>query len=133
QLRLFRNDYADRGATLAVRLTGTRSNRDAIGARVTLETEQLRVTRIVQAGSGFISQHAKELLFGLGRSKEIRKATIVWPSGLTQTLSDLSPGQRVWIEEGRAVVRSEPFEKPSVPTPVRPPAVHTAEAAAAGT
>src|SRR6185436_6801512 len=96
-------------------------------------TDQLRVTRIVKAGSGFISQHAKELLFGLGRSKEIRKATIVWPSGLTQSLSDLSPGRRVWIEEGRGVVRSEPFEKPSLPSRVPPPAVVTAEAAAAGT
>jgi tetratricopeptide (TPR) repeat protein/peroxiredoxin len=135
QLRLLRNDYADRGAALAVRLIGTKSNRDAIGARVTVETDQLRVTRIVQAGSGFISQHAKDLLFGLGKSKEIRKATIVWPSGLTQTISDLSPGRRVWIEEGGAVVRSEPFAKPGVPSPVRPPApaVHTTEAASAGT
>jgi Tfp pilus assembly protein PilF/peroxiredoxin len=130
QLRLFRNDYAGRGAALAVRLIGTKSNRDAIGARVTVETDQLRVTRIVQAGSGFISQHSKELLFGLGQSKQIRKATIAWPSGLMETLSDLSPGQRVWVEEGRAVVRREPFAKPSAPSPVRPAAVHTAEAAA---
>ena len=61
-----------------------RSNRDAVGARVTVETDRLRRTRIVQAGSGFISQHSKELLFGLGRSQRIVKVTIVWPSGRTQ-------------------------------------------------
>ena len=135
QLRLFRNDYAGRGATLAVRLIGTRSNRDAIGARVTVETDQLRVTRIVQAGSGFISQHSKELLFGLGSSKEIRRATIVWPSGLTQTVTSAPLDHRVWIEEGNAAVRSEPFRKASVPSPAtapRPPAT-TAESASSGT
>src|SRR4029079_790414 len=63
QLRLLRNDFAARGHALAVRLVGTKSNRDAIGARVTIETDRFQVTRIVSAGSGFISQHSKELLF----------------------------------------------------------------------
>ena len=57
QLRLFRNDFASGNGALAVRLTGTKSNRDAIGARVTVETDRGRVTRTVTAGSGFISQH----------------------------------------------------------------------------
>jgi len=135
QLRLFRNDFAGRGATLAVRLVGIRSNRDAIGARVTVETDQGRVTRIVQAGSGFISQHSKELLFGLGPGKEIRRATIVWPSGLTQTITSAPLNHRVWIEEGNAAVRSEPLRKASVPSPAaapRPPAT-TVESASSGT
>ena len=69
---------------LALRLIGTKSNRDAVGARVTIETDQGRATRIVKAGSGFLSQHSKELLFGLGKSQRIVKATIVWPNGLVQ-------------------------------------------------
>src|SRR5262245_58194634 len=59
-LRIFRNDFETTSASLAVRLRGTKSNRDAIGARVTVETDRLRKTRIVQAGSGFLSQHSKE-------------------------------------------------------------------------
>ena len=47
QLRLFRNDYAAGHAALALRLKGTKSNRDAVGARVTIETDQIRITRIV--------------------------------------------------------------------------------------
>jgi Tfp pilus assembly protein PilF/peroxiredoxin len=125
QLRLFRNDYLAGNAALAVRLAGTRSNRDAVGARVTVETDRLRLTKTVQLGSGFISQHSKELLFGLGTSERILKVTIVWPSGLTQTLSDLPLNHRVWIEEGAGAVRTEPFHKSagsSGPAPAVPAA-----------
>jgi Flp pilus assembly protein TadD/peroxiredoxin len=122
QLRLFRDDFAEPNAALALRLTGTRSNRDAVGARVTIETDEIRRTRIVQAGSGFISQHSKELLFGLGKSQRVVKTTIVWPSGLTQTLSDLPLNHRVWIEEGSEPVQTEPFRKKSSPSTAAPPA-----------
>ena len=76
QLRVFRNDFARHAARplapSALR-SGSRhkSNRDAIGARVTVETDRMRRTKIVQAGSGFLSQHSKELLFGLGASERI--------------------------------------------------------------
>ena len=60
-------------SALVLRLTGTKSNRDAVGARVTVETEEGRATRVLMAGSGFLSQHSKELLFGLGRSRRIVK------------------------------------------------------------
>lgn len=118
QLRLFRNDYAAGHATLALRLTGTKSNRDAVGARVTIESggDRRRITRIVTAGSGFLSQHSKELVIGLGATAErVVKATIVWPSGVEQILPALPIGHRVWIEEGKDDVRTEPFHKASVP------------------
>jgi Tfp pilus assembly protein PilF/peroxiredoxin len=120
QLRLFRNDFAPGNASIALRLTGTKSNRDAVGARVTVETDHGKITRIVTVGSGFLSQHSKELLFGLGRSPRSVHVTVVWPSGLVQNFSDLRVNQRAWIEEGRDAVRSEPFgtarggSKPSV-------------------
>ena len=114
QLRLFRNDYGAGHASIALRLTGTKSNRDAIGARVTVETDAIRATRIVMAGSGFISQHSKQLLFGLANSQRIVKVTIVWPSGLVQTVEGLRLNHRVSIEEGSDVVRSEPFRTRSV-------------------
>ena len=115
QLRLFRNEFAGFGATLAVRLAGTAGNRDAVGARVTVETDTLRVTRIVQAGSGFISQHSKELLFGLGESRRLLKLHVRWPGGQTQEFTDVPVGHRTWLEEGNPTVRSEPFGRPGVP------------------
>jgi Tfp pilus assembly protein PilF/peroxiredoxin len=123
QLRLFRNDFAAGNSSIALRLTGTKSNRDAVGARVTVETDQAQTTRVVQAGSGFLSQHSKELLFGLGTSKRIVKVTIVWPSGLVQTVADVPLNHRAWIEEGRESVRSEAFRTAaSAPTTVPPAA-----------
>ena len=100
QLRVFRNDFPGRTAALALRLVGTKSNRDAVGARVVVETDALRRTKVVMAGSGFISQHSQELLFGLGRSQRVVKVEVHWPSGATQTFTDLPINQRVRIEEG---------------------------------
>jgi Tfp pilus assembly protein PilF/peroxiredoxin len=114
QLRLFRNDFAPRGATLAVRLVGTpgrpfesaaghfASSRDAIGARVTVETDRLRRTKVVNAGSGFLSQQSKELLFGLGPSRRVERLTVEWPSGRRQEFTDVPLDRRVRIEEGGA-------------------------------
>ncbi|PYR75372.1 MAG: hypothetical protein DMF86_15515 [Acidobacteria bacterium] len=117
QLRVFRNDYAAGNASVTIHLTGTKSNRDAIGARVTVEADQVRATRIVMAGSGFLSQHSKALLFGLGKSQRINKVTIAWPGGLVQTFSDVPLNRRVWIEEGSETLRSEPFRTASVAPP----------------
>ena len=100
QLRLFRNDFADRGAALAVRLVGKHANRDAVGARVTVETDRMRRTKVVNIGSGFLSQHSKELLFGLGASERIVKLTVEWPGGATQVFSDVPLNHRLRIEEG---------------------------------
>jgi Tfp pilus assembly protein PilF len=111
QLRLFRNDYAGAHARLALRLTGTASNRDAVGARVSLETDAaLSVTKQVRAGSGFISQGSKELLFGLGASHRILKLTVAWPSGKTQEFTDVPLDERLRLTEG-GELRAEPFAK----------------------
>jgi Tfp pilus assembly protein PilF/peroxiredoxin len=107
QLRLFRNDYAAGHASLAVRLRGTRTSRDAAGAQVTVETDRLRRAKSVQIGSGFLSQHSRELLFGLGRSERIVKLTVRWPGGPTQTFTDVPLRHRLWIEEGVGTPRSE--------------------------
>jgi tetratricopeptide (TPR) repeat protein len=113
QLRLFRNVIPELPPAIMFRLTGKKSNRDAIGACITIETELGRQTRFVQAGSGFLAQHSKELFFGLGAAKGPVRATIRWPSGLTQYLSDLPFNHRVWVEEGVPPSRFEPFAKSS--------------------
>jgi len=100
QLRIFRNDFETKSASIAVRLRGTKSNRDAIGARVSVETDRIHKTRIVQCGSGFLSQHSKELLIGLGASERIQKLTVGWPSGATQVFTDVPLNARIRIAEG---------------------------------
>jgi Flp pilus assembly protein TadD/peroxiredoxin len=109
QLRIVRNAMTDIGASVAFRLRGQRSNRDAIGAAVTVEVAGLRQTKYVQAGSGFLSQHTKELFFGLGKAEGLVRATIRWPSGVTQSLAGLPVGSRVEIEEGLETFVAKPF------------------------
>jgi tetratricopeptide (TPR) repeat protein len=112
QLRLLRNVMQSLPPSIAFRLRGTKSNRDAIGAVITLHTDRGQQMRQLQAGSGFLSQHTKELFFGLGNAKPLR-ASIRWPSGLVQELHDLPPNHRIWVEEGVEPVRSEPFRSPA--------------------
>jgi len=109
QLRVLRNVVPSLPPSIAFRLRGTRSNRDAIGAVVTLRTDLGQQTRQLQAGSGFLSQHSKEVFFGLGKAKEPVHVSIRWPSGLVQEFRDLSPNHRIWVEEGADAVRAEPF------------------------
>ena len=116
-LRVFQNDFAPKAATLAVRLVGaegSKSNRDAIGARVVVETDRMRRTKIVQAGSGFLSQRSKELIFGLGESQRVVKLTIAWPSGENQVFTDIPLNTRVRIVEGGATEHT-PFAVGSTP------------------
>jgi len=126
ELRLLRNDFAPRGATLAVRLVGApdpfpsaagrlASSRDAIGARVTVETDRLRRTKVVNANSGFLSQDSRELLFGLGPSRRVDRLTVEWPSGRRQEFTGVPLDHRVRIEE-----RGSPAVEPYASAPPLP-------------
>jgi tetratricopeptide (TPR) repeat protein len=110
QLRLLKNVMERLPPSIAFHLRGVRCNRDAIGAAVTVETTAGRQTRLLQAGSGFLSQHSKEVFFGLGETPGPVNASVRWPSGLVQQLRDLPPSHRIWIEEGAEPVRLEPFQ-----------------------
>jgi len=109
QLRYLKNVLGELPSALSFRLKGTKSNRDAIGAKITIETDAGRQTRFLQAGSGFLAQHTKEMFFGLGSAKSVLRATIRWPSGLVQELKDLPANHRVWVEEEQIPMRIEPY------------------------
>jgi len=109
QLQVLRNAMEEIGNAIVLRLHGNSGNRDAIGAAVTVETGALRQTKYLQAGSGFLSQHSKEMFFGLGKTARAVRATIRWPSGLTQTLEHLPVNQRVEVDEGLQDFAAKPF------------------------
>ncbi len=110
QVRLLKNVTKDLPPSVCFHLRGTKSNRDAIGAAITLETGTTRQVKTVQAGSGFLSQHTKAVFFGLGDAKGPLRASIHWPSGLLQQVSGLELNCRFFIEEGKEAFHSEPFE-----------------------
>ena len=125
QLRLLKNVADDLPPSIAFRLRGVKSNPDAIGAAVSVESGTLRQTKMLQAGSGFLSQHSKDVFFGLGQAKGPVSASIRWPGGLVQQLNNLPINHRVWVEEGATPSRIEPFKAYQPPPGFKPQAAET--------
>ena len=96
---LLRNDGGNRKNWLGIKLIGTRSNRDGIGAKVTLTTEDTTQIREVKSGSSYASGSDTRLLFGLGENQRVKKVSIVWQSGTLQELEDISTNQMLTIVE----------------------------------
>ena len=111
QLRLLRNNLPTTHHSVAFRLEGTESNRDAVGARLVVETASgRRLTRSVRSGSGFRSQPSRTVHFGLGEEDEIREVKVFWPSGRVDILRGLPADHLLLVTEGEEHVTKEPFE-----------------------
>ena len=104
QLVALRNQSAEGRQALVIDLEGTKSNRDAIGAIVRIETEEGSSVQSLSAGSGYISQHTKRLYFGLGDRHRATKVTVLWPSGERSQFAGLEAGYRHLIREGEVNV-----------------------------
>jgi len=91
QLRIFQNRMSPLGASVLFSLRGAKSNRDAIGAVIELETAHGKQVKTLRAGSGFLAQSTKAVHFGLGDETGTVRATIIWPNGEHQTLENLPP------------------------------------------
>jgi tetratricopeptide (TPR) repeat protein/peroxiredoxin len=109
QLRMLCNVMEGRGESICFRLRGHTSNRDAIGTIISVEYPGGTQVKFLQAGSGFFSQHTKELFFGLGEHKGSVLATVRWPSGLVQKFEGLPGNHRIRLEEGSSEFHAEPF------------------------
>ena len=109
QLRILSNQLQNSGHFIAVRLIGTKSNRDAIGAIVNVETHGTRQTHQLSAGSGFASQHTKTMFFGLGESAEPVNITVHWPSGGSDRYDAVPANVRATLEEGSPKAQTSPF------------------------
>lgn len=117
--RLLRNDNGNKNDMLRVKLVGTRSNRDGIGAKVTLTSSKgVRQFAMVKSGSSYLSQSELPLTFGLGKPEAgmTVKLDIVWPSGHRDSIADIKPDQFLTVQEGKGIVSSEPiqFSRPGV-------------------
>jgi hypothetical protein len=105
--RLFRNDGGNRNHFLRVRTVGTRSNRDGIGARVTVIPDGgPRQWGLVKTGSSYASQSELTLTFGLGPTARASKVEVVWPSGVVDTVSSVPADRTITIEEGKGITQA---------------------------
>ncbi len=93
---------------LAVRLQGTRSNRDAVGAEIEIRTARGVQSRLVGAGHGYAGQNSYEQLFGLGGETEIEDVLVRWPSGLWESFGSASARQRMRLVEGQGREQARP-------------------------
>ena len=84
---LYRNTSTDTGHWVELKLVGTKSNRDAIGARATLKAGAKTMIREVDGGNGYAGQSQQRVHFGLGANTSITSVQIRWPSGVVQTLT----------------------------------------------
>ena len=105
---LLRNDVTGNGNWLKVKLVGDKSNRSAIGARVTARYGTKIQAQEVMSQASFFSANDKRLHFGLG-SAEAVDLDIQWPNGAKETLRGIRPNRLVTIREGSGVVKTESF------------------------
>jgi hypothetical protein len=82
-----------------IQLTGTKSNRDAIGSRVRITLGDKSQTRWRISSSGYLSQSDFRLHFGLGDYERIDQIEIRWPTGKIQTLTDIEVNQLIEVKE----------------------------------
>lgn len=106
---LYRNDQLSKNRSIRFQLTGTKSNRDAIGSRVRVHAGGLVQTRMVKGGSSYLSQSELPVTFGLGTRDRIERVVIDWPSGRTEEFKDLAAGRAYDCTEGKGVVRREGY------------------------
>jgi len=105
QVRVLQNDCAMGRQAIAFELCGTKSNRDAIGAKIEVDGQ----AKWLSAGSGFLSQHSKRIIFGMGNAQTAKRVRIKWPSGLAQEFEDLPAGNTHTLTEGDSRIASRPF------------------------
>lgn len=98
-LLLYKNTVSPENDWIEFELEGTRSNRSAIGARVTFYWNGQKQVQEVSGGSGFSAQNQRRIHFGLGKNPAIERAVIRWPSGRLQELDKPSPNQLHHVKE----------------------------------
>jgi hypothetical protein len=100
---LLRNEGGNRGAALVVRLAGTSSNRDGIGARIAVTAGGRTETREVKSGSSYLGQSDLRVHFGLGPATEVDRLEVRWPSGQVDRTEGVAVNQVVTVQEGAGV------------------------------
>lgn len=98
-------NYGQHGHWLLLKLEGTKSNRDAIGAKVTVRSAGHQQTQEVRSGGGYISQSDFRLHFGLGNRTRADSVEIRWPSQLTQRLENVAADQILRVREDVGMVK----------------------------
>jgi len=96
---LLHNEGGNRNNWITIRLVGTKSNRDGVGAKVTVRAADLTQVDEKMSSSSYLSQNDPRLHFGLGKRSKVDEITIKWPSGRIQKLKDVKANQFLTVTE----------------------------------
>jgi len=110
--KLFRNvAVGTANHSVRLKLVGTKSNRDGIGAIVKLTTPEGTQTQMLRSGSSYLAANELVLTFGLGAATKADAVEIRWPSGQVDKLSGVNAGQTVIATEGKGQTSARPFAR----------------------
>ena len=115
QLRYLQNQTSRQKHFVSFRLVGTKSNRDAIGARVELILNSGKRIQTVRAGEGFLGQSSKSIHFGLGSESTIKRVVIRWPGGKEEDFTGVKINSHWKLVEGERTARLISKRQPSKP------------------
>jgi len=109
---LFRNvASANANQSVRLKLIGTKSNRDGIGAVVKLTVADGTQTQMLRSGSSYLAANELVLTFGLGGATKADAVEIRWPSGQTDKMANVSAGRTVTLTEGKGETSAKPFAR----------------------
>jgi hypothetical protein len=100
---LFRNDVNNGNRSIRFYLTGTKSNRDGIGAIVRVTAGGVTQSRMVKSGSSYLSQSEMPVTFGVGRRDQVEEVVVQWPSGKSESYKNLSSGKSYQLIEDKGL------------------------------
>jgi hypothetical protein len=106
---LFRNDVLSANRSIRFHLTGTQSNRDAIGAVVRIFYNGTSQMRVVKGSSSYLSQSELAATFGIAKRDKIDRAVIEWPNGRTEEYKDLNTGRGYSCTETKGITPLDGF------------------------
>ena len=109
---LLRNRSGASNHFVSFKLVGTRSNRDALGARIRVKAGGISQTREIAAGGSYMSQSDLRAHFGLGPSTLVDRVEVTWPTGIRQEFHSVKADQFYVIEEGKPAIRTQAIARP---------------------
>ena len=124
QLRFLRNNTPKKNDFVSLRLRGTKSNIDGIGARVEISLKKNQagppLIKTLKAGEGFLGQSSKWLHFGLGHESTLDQVIVKWPGGASEKFSSISPNGHFLLEEGTGSAQTIKRQVISLPHTSKP-------------
>src|SRR6201998_2442506 len=100
--------------SLRIKLIGTKSNRDGIGAVLRVSAAGDKQSKMLRSGSSYLSQSELVLTFGLGAHSKADNIEVQWPSGQVDKLANVNAGQTITVEEGKGIVGNRAYSAPHI-------------------